>query len=240
MLGSGAMKISILIPVYNEEKNVSKVIDRVHEQKLLHPNIELEIIVMNDGSTDQTHEIINKNLDKIDQYIHLTKNVGKGGAVIAGLKAAKGDYILFQDADLEYNPQDYKVLFAPLMEDSCDVIIGTRMSGAYATRVFYFWHKVGNYVLTLLFNITNNTTFTDIYSCYLLFRTSLVNPEELKYTRWEQQAEILTLAVSRGQVFYDVPVSYFGRRYEEGKKIRFYHAFSVIKAIILVKLRTLF
>lgn len=247
---SPTFRVSILIPVFNEGNNISLLLEKVYFQKIHQKNahhLDLEIIVINDGSTDggvtdrKIQEKVQEN--KVDRYICFEKNQGKGAAVIAGLKAATGEYVLFQDADLEYDPNDYSLLFSPILEDqalcqvSVDVVMGTRLLGSKATRVFYFWHKIGNHFLTLMFNILNNTTFTDIYTCYFLFKKNLINPEELKYTRWEQQAELLTLAVHRGSVFYDVPISYRGRRYEEGKKIRFYHAFSVVKAIIFVKIR---
>lgn len=222
--------VTILVPAYNEEKTILQVLQRVHEQVV--PGITFEIIIIDDGSRDATIKLLEQNPKLYTQLIRLPKNGGKGAAVKAGLAAATGDYILFQDADLEYDPADYARLLMPVIRFSADVVIGSRIAAPPCTRVAYFWHKVGNHFLTFVFNVLNNTTFTDIYTCYLVFRRSLVQPEELRTRGWEQQAEILTLAVKRGRVYYEVPISYYGRSYDEGKKIRARHVFAVIRTII--------
>ena len=159
-------------------------------------------------------------------------NSGKGAAVKKGLLNATGEYILFQDADLEYDPSDYQKLLKPVLNFKADIVIGSRLAASQLTRVYYFWHKLGNKFITFLFNVLNNTTFTDIYSCYLLFRSDLLKPEDLRSDGWDQQAEILSLIVSRGKSFYEVPVNYYGRTYEEGKKIRAHHAVAVLLTIL--------
>jgi glycosyltransferase involved in cell wall biosynthesis len=163
------------------------------------------------------------------------KNGGKGAAVRAGLDNATGEYILFQDADLEYSPAEYGKLLHPVRELDADVVIGSRFLAPPFLRVAYFWHKLGNQFITFLFNIMNNTTFTDIYTCYFMFRRTLVPSRDLRTNGWEQQAEILTMAVNRSKVYYEVPISYHGRTYEEGKKIRAHHVLSVMKVIFLAK-----
>jgi glycosyltransferase involved in cell wall biosynthesis len=224
-------KVTILIPAYNEEKTIIQVLRCVNEQIV--PGVDFEIIVVDDGSKDSTVKLLEQNPKLYTRLIKMPRNGGKGAAVKAGLAEATGEYILFQDADLEYDPADYARLLMPVQRFSADVVIGSRIAAPPCTRVAYFWHKVGNRFLTFVFNILNNTTFTDIYTCYLVFRRSLVKPDDLKTLGWEQQAEILTKAVKRGKIYYEVPISYFGRTYEEGKKIRARHVFTVLKTIFL-------
>ena len=154
----------------------------------------------------------------------------------AGLDAATGDVVLFQDADLEYDPAEFANLLGPVLHHGAELVIGSRMLGPRYTRVHYFWHKLGNGVITLLFNILNNTTFTDVYSGYLLFRRALLAPEELATRGWEQQAEILGKTVRRADRIYEVPVSYAGRTYAEGKKIKAYHVVAIIWIMVRVRL----
>jgi glycosyltransferase involved in cell wall biosynthesis len=222
--------VSIIIPAYNEEKTIIQVLEQVQAQQF--GAISLEVIVVDDGSTDGTATLIEANHKLVARYIRQPQNRGKGAAVKAGLKAATGEFVLFQDADLEYNPVDYGKMFKPLQLFDADVVMGSRMVAPEYTRVSYFWHKLGNRTITFIFNIINNTTFTDIYSCYLLFRRRLVNPEELQTEGWEQHAEILSLAVARGEKLYEVPISYHGRTYAEGKKIKAYHAAAIIWTIL--------
>src|ERR1039458_1457083 len=222
------IKVTILVPAYNEEKTIIQVLQRVNEQSV--PGISFEIVVVDDGSKDATVKLLEQNPKLYTRLVKMPRNGGKGAAVKAGLAAATGDYILFQDADLEYDPADYAKLLMPVMRFSADAIIGSRIAAPPCTRVAYFWHRVGNQFITLLFNVINNTTFTDIYTGYLVFRRSLVKPEELKALGWEQQAEILTLVVKRSKVYYEVPICYYGRTYEEGKKIRAHHMVAVIRS----------
>jgi glycosyltransferase involved in cell wall biosynthesis len=223
-------KVTILVPAYNEEKTIIQILQRVNEQVV--PGVSFEIIVVDDGSKDSTAKLLEQNPQLYAQFIRMPANGGKGAAVKAGLAAAGGDYILFQDADFEYDPADYARLLMPVLRFSADVVMGSRIAAPPCTRVAYFWHKVGNRLITFVFNVMNNTTFTDVYTCYLVFRRSLMKPEELRTLGWEQQAEILSLAVRRGRVYYEVPISYYGRTYDEGKKIRARHVLAVIKTII--------
>ena len=224
------MKISVIVPVFNEEKTIIELLTKVNKQNT--ENFSLEVIVVNDCSTDNSGELIQENEELYSQYIELSQNTGKGGAVREALISASGEYVLFQDADLEYNPEDYKNIFTAIKNYNPDVVIGSRFLSPQYTRVHYYFHKVGNKVITFLFNLLYNTTFTDIYSCYLCFRRTLIDPKKLKSNGWDQQAEILSLIVSRGKSFYEVPVNYYGRTYEEGKKIRAHHAVAVLLTIL--------
>jgi len=225
--------VSILVPAYNEEATIIEILQAVHSQKV--DGVTFEVIVIDDGSKDQTVELLEAHPGLYSKLIKQPCNGGKGAAVKAGLKEATGDYILFQDADLEYDPVDYKKLMLPVLRFDADVVMGSRFLAPEFTRVSYFWHKMGNYLITFVFNILNNTTFTDVYSCYLMFRRTLVEPNRLTTEGWEQQAEILSKAVGAGKSFYEVPISYQGRTYEEGKKIRAHHAVSVIWTIIRMR-----
>ena len=228
------MKVSIIVPTFNESKTIIKILEEVNVQRSLETT--LEVIVVNDGSTDNTHKLITENIQLVDKYICLETNSGKGAAVKEGLLQANGEYILFQDADLEYSPRDYKKFFNLVNNNSPDIVMGSRLSGSEFTKVMYFWHKIGNKLLTYLFNILFNTTFTDVYTCYLLYKKDLVDPTKLKSTGWEQHAEILSTAVKRGEDFFEVPISYNGRKYEDGKKIKPKHFFSVVFMILKKRL----
>lgn len=227
------VRVSVIIPAYNEEKTILQVLETVRAQKV--DGVDIEVVVINDGSKDRTKDLLDSRPDLYDHAIHQA-NGGKGAAVKAGLAKATGEFILFQDADLEYDPADYAKIFKPLVKFDADVVMGSRFVAPEYTRVYYFWHKIGNWAITFLFNVLNNTTFSDIYSCYLCYRRSLVAVDGLKTMGWEQHAEILSKAVAAGTVFYEVPISYHGRTYAEGKKIKAYHIISVFATIIRERL----
>ncbi|MDD9878941.1 MAG: glycosyltransferase family 2 protein, partial [Magnetovibrio sp.] len=189
------------------------------------------IIVGDDGSSDGTVGVLSARPERYAKLVEHGQNQGKGAAVKSGIAEASGDYILFQDADLEYDPADYGKLLLPIIRFDADIVMGSRMTGAEYTRVSYFWHRVGNWIITLMFNILNNSTFTDIYSCYLVYRRSLLDPEALRTRGWEQQAEILSRIVTRAKGVYEVPISYHGRTYDDGKKIRAHHIVPVVWTI---------
>ena len=224
-------KLSILIPVYNEEKTIFTILNKINESKI--ENFDFEVIVINDGSTDNTLKILQENQNLYDQLLNYEKNQGKGFAVKNGLKVVTGDYVIFQDADLEYDPSDF-VKFTNLINKlSVDIIIGSRFNYSDYTRSHNIANKIGNHILTFFFNILYNSTFTDIYSCYLVFRKDLLDPNKLKTNGFEQHAEILCKLVKKGEKFYEVPINYNGRSAAEGKKIKFYHFFSVIYRIFI-------
>lgn len=228
------IKLSIIIPAYNEENTIIEILGKVADVEI--KGVDKEVIVIDDCSTDETLNLLKKNKNLYDELIKLPKNSGKGEAVKKGLMKASGQYVLFQDADLEYDPKDYKKLLEPVLRFDADLVIGSRLLSSQITRVYYFWHKVGNKFITFLFNIINNTTFTDIYSCYIIFKADLIKPNDLLTRGWEQHAEILSTVVSKSSSFYEVPVNYYGRTYEEGKKIRPHNAIPVLLTIILKRI----
>lgn len=222
--------ISIIVPIYNEEKTILQILKKL--SKIKEWGYPFEVIVVNDGSTDNTDNILSENKILIDKLINNKTNSGKGFSVKKGLEIADGKYIIFQDGDLEYDPNDFIKFFKLLEKFNPDLIIGSRFVYAEYTRSHYFLNKIGNKLITLLFNIIYNTTFTDIYSCYACFKRDLINIDLLKTNGFEQQAEILGKVVRNSKKFYEVPINYNGRSHEEGKKIKFYHIFSVIFQIV--------
>ena len=236
MLNKNSSKktVSILIPAFNEEATIIRILKAVNAQVI--EGIEFEILVIDDGSTDRTIERIEQNSNLYSKLIKRTLNGGKGAAVKDGLLQATGDYILFQDADLEYDPAEYTKLLDPVIKFDADIVMGSRLVASPCTRVSYFWHKVGNRIITFFFNILNNTTFTDIYSCYLLYRRDLVSAKDVATEGWEQHAEILSRAVAKASNMFEVPISYYGRTYSEGKKIKAHHAIFVIWTILIRRL----
>jgi len=221
--------VSVLVPAFNEEKTILTVLRAIAEQCI--DGVEIELIVINDASVDRTQHLIEEHPELYSKAISLDKNSGKGAAIIAGLTVATGDYVLIQDADLEYSPNEYHNLLMPIIDFEAELVIGSRFLAPTWTRVHYFWHKVGNYIITLTFNILNNSTFTDIYSGHIIFKRSLLSPEELKCFKWNQQAEILSKIYPRTKRTYELAITYHGRTYAEGKKIRAHHALSVLWTI---------
>lgn len=228
------IRVSVLIPAYNEEQTILPILELVRAQRI--DGVTFEVIVVNDASTDATLARLQTRPDLYDRVITHEKNSGKGAAVRTALRAAAGDYVLFQDADLEYDPAEYAKLLLPVQRFDADLVVGSRFLAPLYTRVHYLWHKVGNKTITTVFNVLFNTTFTDLYTCYILFRRSLLAPDDLKTDGWEQQAEILALVVSRSRTHYEVPIAYHGRTYEQGKKIRARHALDVLGTILWMRL----
>lgn len=229
-----SIRLTVIVPAYNERTTIGEILHKVRTQKI--NGAEIEIVVVDDGSNDGTREFLDENPYLYDLFLKNPRNLGKGGSVKRALEATSGDYVLFQDADLEYNPADYKMLLTPVFNFEADVVMGSRFLAPSCTRVFYFWHKVGNKIITTWFNMLYNTTWTDVYSCYLLFKRDLVSPEELRTMRWQQHAEILGKACLRGKQFYEVPISYNGRSFEEGKKIQWYHTLVVLFTMLKVRI----
>lgn len=223
-------RLSIIVPAFNEADSILDVLEAIAGQR--RNDIDFEVIVADDGSTDGTAQKVEARPDLYTHLVRLAVNGGKGAAVKAGLTRATGDYVLIQDADREYDPSDYPALLQPVFRRNADIVMGSRMIAPAMTRVHYYWHRTGNRLITFLFNVTFNTTFTDIYSGYLLYRRALLDPAELKTTGWEQHAEMLGRLVPRAERIYEVPISYFGRTYAEGKKIRARHVITVVLEIV--------
>ena len=228
------MKLSIIIPCYNEEKTIIEILERL--QKIDKKNFDTETIVINDCSTDKTLKLLEENKHLFNILISNPRNSGKGFSVKQGLYQASGRYIFFQDADLEYDVNDIPKFINLITKFDPDMIIGSRFNYNEYTRSHNFLNKIGNIIITNLFNILYNTTFTDIYCCYLCFKNNLFNIEDIKTNGQEQHAEILAKITKAGSKFYEVPVNYNGRTIKEGKKIRFYHFFPIIYEIIKNKL----
>jgi len=225
------MILSIIIPVYNEEKTIIKILEKIKNN----PSdlCKYEIIVIDDGSTDESKALIEKNKHLYDKFLSNKVNKGKGFSVKKGLLNASGTHIIFQDADFEYDPLEFKKFIKIFSEFDADGIIGSRFVFSEYTRVHNILNKIGNMILTFTFNILYNTTFTDIYSCYFAFKKTKLNISELNAEGFEQHAEILSKVIKNGKKFYEVPISYNGRSYSEGKKIKAYHFFLVLYQIII-------
>lgn len=209
------MKLSVIIPVFNEEQTIQEIISRVQASDT---EIEKEIIIVDDGSTDNTPQILqNLNQKNIKTILH-PKNKGKGASLQTGFSQASGDIILIQDADLEYQPREYPRLLEPILDGRADVVYGSRFLGG-PHRVLFFWHYVGNKMLTLFSNMLSNLNLTDMETCYKVFRREILQKIQLKSKRFGFEPEI-TLKLARQKCrIYEVPISYSGREYTEGKKI---------------------
>lgn len=229
------MIFSIIVPVFNEEKTIISILKEL--KKVNFKKFQKEIIVIDDGSTDNTRNLLENNKDLFDSLYTNEKNKGKGSAVRLGLKNASGQYIVFQDADLEYDPNDLLKFEEVFLKFNADGIIGSRFTYDKYTRSHSILNKIGNFTLTFLFNILYNTTFTDVYSCYFAFKKDLLVADHLKSEGFVQHAEILSKVIKKGSKFYEVPINYNGRNLSEGKKIRFYHFFPVLAQILIRKFK---
>jgi glycosyltransferase involved in cell wall biosynthesis len=221
------MKLSIIVPAYNERAFISQLLQQVDAVRL--PGIEKEIIVVDDCSTDGTREALAAEADKGRRVFYHPVNRGKGAAIRTGLEQASGDIILIQDADLEYDPQDYPILLKPILSGDADVVYGSRFKGGGAQRVLYYWHSVGNNVLTTLSNMLSDLNLTDMETCYKVFRAEVIKGISLRSDRFGFEPEVtMKIARNKGWRVYEVPISYRGRTYEQGKKIGMKDGFSAL------------
>jgi glycosyltransferase involved in cell wall biosynthesis len=229
-------KISIIVPAYNEASTISIIIDKLINLSLIN-NIKKEIIIVNDCSTDNTdtlvQKIIKSNPEAEIVYIQHENNSGKGAAIHSGIKNATGEYLIIQDADLEYDPNEFNKLLKPVIDGYADVVYGSRFMGGSAHRILFFWHTIGNKFLTFLSNLFTNLNLTDMETCYKLFKTSIIKNITLNEKRFGFEPEITTkIARIKNIRIYEVGISYYGRTYAEGKKINWKDGFRAIYCII--------
>ena len=225
------MKISIIIPVYNEKDYILEILKRVNKQK---KEFDLEIVVSDDSSDDGTVDILEQNKELYDKISFNKKNKGKGSAIINALGLVSGDYILIQDADLEYNPSDYGKMFYPAMKMNADVVYGTRFKGSEAKRILYFKNRLANFVLSLFVSILTNINFSDIETGYKLVKSELLKSINLKENSFAIEVEITMKLAKKKVKFYEDGIGYNGRTYEEGKKISIKGGFIALYKTILI------
>jgi glycosyltransferase involved in cell wall biosynthesis len=223
--------LSILMPVYDEVKTIHEIIRRIEAVDL--GKLRKELIIVDDGSRDGTREVLkNLNQDSYHKVFFHGHNMGKGAALRTALTYATGDIIIIQDADLEYDPNEYGELIKPILEGRADVVYGSRLSGAKVARAFNYWHYVGNKLLTFVTNVLYNSILSDMETCYKVFRADVIKNIQIRSNRFDFEPEITAKVLKRKYKLYEMPISYYGRDFAEGKKITWRDGFSAIWALI--------
>lgn len=221
------MKLSVVVPIFNERNTIREVYDRIHSV-----DIDKEIILVDDCSTDGTREIINELAAYDTKVCVHEKNMGKGAALRTGFQKATGDILIIQDADLEYDPGEYPKLIRPILEGKADVVYGSRFAGGEVHRVLLFWHMQGNKLLTLLSNMFTNLNLTDMETCYKVFKRDIYSKINIEENRFGFEPEITAKVAKLRARIYEVGITYYGRTYEEGKKIGWKDGLSALKCIV--------
>ncbi len=239
MIDKKTFKLTIIIPCYNEKNTIEEILKRINESLKSYELLKFEVLIVDDFSNDGTKDVLKNftNNEKIQIFYH-DDNLGKGAAIHTALKHATGDITIIQDADLEYDPFDYYKLLVPFFETNADIVYGSRfLGGGKYVRIHFFWHYLANKILTFICNLSINLNLTDMETGYKVFRTSALKSIDLKEKSFSFEPEVTIKLAKKNYKFFEVPITYNGRSYEEGKKIALKDAFIALKAIILYSLK---